>query len=174
MVVSRTAAYGMYSPTTALPEVVNMLNREGFGNEEICMVLSPEHPIATLVRDAKIVDATHGERADSARAIGWFSEFGAVVIPTVGFFIRSQAYFRALMLEQDFPTLSRDCRTLAGLGFSEPDARRLEHQLSDVGALVYVACPETARADCAIELLRRTGAHEAASVAKTKAAEAAS
>jgi len=174
MMASRTAAYGMYPPTTALPEVVHTLNREGFGNEDICMVLSPEHPIATLVRDARIVDAACGEGDDSVRAIGWFSEFGAVVIPTVGFFIRSQAYFQALLLEQDFPTLSRDCRTLAGLGFSELDAKRLEHQLSDIGALVYVACPESARTDCAIELLRRTGAHEAASVAKAKAADATS
>lgn len=171
MAVSGTAAYGMYPRNVALPDIVYTLNREGFGNEDICMVLSPAHPVASVVRDANL-NANKQESALSARTIGWFSEFGAVVIPTVGFFIHSQAFFRALLLEQDFPTLSRDSRTLAGLGFSEDDARRLGHQLTDIGVLVYVSCPEGSNADSAVELLRRAGAWEAASVRHGKAAEA--
>jgi len=172
MAVSATAAYGMYPHNIALPDIVCSLNREGFGKEDICMVLSPAHPVATVVRDANL-NAKNEERALSARTIGWFSEFGAVVIPTVGFFIRSQAFFRALLREQDFPTLSRDSRTLAGLGFSEADAKRLGPQLTDLGVLVYVSCREGAKADSVVELLRRTGAREAASVKRAKCAEAA-
>jgi len=52
--VKRTAAYGMYPRNVALPEVVSALNQAGFGNEDICMVLSPAHPVATVVGDAKI------------------------------------------------------------------------------------------------------------------------
>jgi hypothetical protein len=167
------AAYGMYPRNVALPEVVHALNRAGFGNEDICMVLSPAHPVATVVRDAKIVDADWAESATSARMIGWFSEFGAVVIPTVGFFIRSQAFFHALVIEQNFPSMSRGSRTLMGLGFSEDEAKRLGHQLCDVGALVYVSCHENSKANSAIELLRREGAREAASLGRAKAAEAA-
>jgi hypothetical protein len=96
--------------------------------------------------------------------IEWFSKFGAVVIPTVGLFIRSQAYFQALLAEQNIPSLSQGCRTLIGLGFSQDDAKRLGHRLCDVGALVYVSCKEVDRANRVIELLRRTGAQEAASV----------
>ncbi len=161
--INRTAAYGMYSPHVALSEIVNSLNREGFENQDICMVLSPEHPTAALVKQAKIVDARNESDANM-RTIGWVSELGAVVIPTVGFFIRSQDFFRALLTEQDYPSLSRDCRTLAGLGFSEVDARRLGGELAEIGVLIYVSCGEKSRADCAIDLLRRTGAHEAASV----------
>jgi hypothetical protein len=139
----------------------------------ICMVLSPAHPAATVVRDAGILDAKPEESATSARMIGWFSEFGAVVIPTVGFFIRSQAFFRALVTEQNIPSLSRGSGTLVGLGFSEGEARRLGHQLSDVGAMVYVSCPESGKADSALALLRTAGAKEAASVAMVKAAQAA-
>lgn len=168
-----TAAYGMYPRNVALPEVVYALNRAGFENEDICMVLSPAHPVATVVRDAQILDAKPEESATSARMIGWFSEFGAVVIPTVGFFIRSQAFFHALLIEQNFPAMSRGSRTLVGLGFSEDEAKRLGHQLCDVGAMVYVSCPENAKANSAIELLRRAGAREAAGLGMAKAAEAA-
>lgn len=172
MNVNGTAAYGMYPRNVALPEVVYALNRAGFGNEDICMVLSPAHPAATVVRDAKL-DSRPEDSATSARMIGWFSEFGAVVIPTVGFFIRSQAFFRALLLEQNFPSMSRGSRTLLGLGFSENEAKRLGHQLSDIGAMVYVSCPENGQANSAIELLRRAGAREAAGLGMAKAAEAA-
>jgi len=167
------AAYGMYPRNIALPEVVYALNRAGFENEDICMVLSPAHPVATVVRDAKILDAKPEESASSARMIGWFSEFGAVVIPTVGFFIRSQAFFRALVTEQYASTMSRGSGTLLGLGFSEGEAKRLGHQLSDVGAMVYVSCREGGKADSALELLRTAGAKEAASLAMARAAEAA-
>jgi hypothetical protein len=137
------------------------------------MVLSPAHPVATVVRDAKILDARKEETATSARMIGWFSEFGAVVIPTVGFFIRSQAFFRALVIEETLPTMSRGSGTLVDLGFSEDEAKRLGHQLCDVGAMVYVSCQESGKASSAIELLRRTGAKEAAGLRMAKAAEAA-
>ena len=169
---SRTAAYGMYPRNIALPEVVCTLNRAGFENEDICMVLSPAHPAATIVRDAKILDVEREESATSARMIGWFSEFGAVVIPTVGFFIRSHAFFRALLNEQNFPAMSRGSRTLLGLGFSEDEAKRLGHQLCDVGAMVYVSCQKSGKADSAIELLRSAGAREAAGLGMAKAAEA--
>ncbi len=172
--VNGTAAYGMYPRNVALPDVVSALNQAGFGNEDICMVLSPAHPIATAVGDAKIGDGARAreESAKSARMIGWFSEFGAVVIPTVGFFIRSQAFFRALLAEHNVPALSRGSRTLLGLGFSEDEAKRLGHQLCDVGALVYVSCKESAK-DSAIELLRRAGAREAASLGMAQVARAA-
>jgi hypothetical protein len=166
MTGTETAAYGMYSRNAALSEIVYSLNRAGFDKEDICMVLSPAHPVASAVRDATIRSGRE-ERAMSARLIGWFSEFGAVVIPTVGFFIRSQAFFHALVVEQKCPSLSRGSHTLVGLGFSEPEAKRLGHELSDVGALVYVSCQGRDQTDSAIELLRRAGAKEAASLGIT-------
>jgi hypothetical protein len=171
MRVNRTAAYAMYPRTVALPEVVSALNEAGFEKEDICMVLSPAHPAATAAEDATIGDVARDQSAVSARMIGWFSELGAVVIPTVGFFIRSQAYFHDLLIEQNFPGLSRGSRTLLGLGFSQDEAKRLGRHLCDVGALVYVSCKET-KADRAIELLRRAGAKEAASLGMAHAARA--
>jgi len=173
MTVSAFAAYGMYPGDVALPEVVQILNQAGFNKEEICMVLSPTHPVAKIVRDARIRGADREESAVGAHMIGWIAEFGAVVIPTVGFFIRSKALFHALVIEQDCPAMSRGSGTLVGLGFSEKDAKRLGDQLCDILSLVYVSCPDTARAEWAIEILRRTGALEAARLEMAKAAEAA-
>lgn len=169
MPANGTAAYGMYARNIALPQVVCALNQAGFGNEDICMVLSPAHPDAAILRDATLFSAEQSNCSSGARMIGWFSEFGAVVIPTVGFFIRSRSFFQALLMEQNVPTMSRGSRTLLGLGFPQDEAKRLGTQLSDVGALVYVCCPESAKADGAIELLRQMGAREASSLGAVKA-----
>jgi len=173
MITNGTAAYGMYSRHVALPEVVCALNQAGFTNQDICMVLSPAHPDAAPFHDASAFSVSETDSTLSARMIGWFSKFGAVVIPTVGLFIRSHAYFQALLDEQNVPSLSQGCRTLIGLGFSQDDAKRLGCRLSDVGALIYVSCKERDKAKRVIELLRRTGAQEAASVEKLTAAASA-
>lgn len=172
MNINKPAAYGMYARDIALPDVVCALNKAGFENEDICMVLSPAHPDAAAVNEASTFGAAGSQSALGARMIGWFSELGAVVIPTIGFFIRSQTFFHALVVEQNFPSLSRGSRTLLGLGFSQAEAKRLGRQLTDVGALVYVSCRENAKADGARELLRRTGAREAASLVKAAAVAA--
>ena len=173
MTTSGTAAYGVYSRDVALPEVVGALNQAGFNNENICMVLSPAHPDAAIFHDVTVYDAAGLESATTTRILRWFSKFGAVVIPTVGVFIRSQAFLSALLTERNSSALSRGSRTLVDLGFSTDDAKRLGHRLCDVGALVYVSCPESGKATGAIELLRRTGACEAASLGTLQAAAAA-
>jgi hypothetical protein len=127
------------------------------------MVLSPAHPDAAALRDAGYSGVESIRKATGARMISWFSEFGAVVIPTFGFFIRSEPFCKALLTEQDFlPAFSQGSRTLLGLGFSPDDARRLGHQLCDVTAMVYVFCREGSVVNGVTELLRSAGAHEAA------------
>ena len=162
MATIAAAAYGMYSRNVALPEVVGALNKAGFQNEDICMVLSPAHPDAEVFHGTASVDFTQ-VGATSARTISWFTEFGAVVIPTVGVFIRSYAFFQALLDEQNCPSLSRGSRTLLGLGFSQADAKRLGHRLTDIGALVYVSCHDSKKSG-AVELFRSTGAQEASTL----------
>ena len=169
MSMNTAAAYGIYPRNVALPEVVGALNSAGYGKEDICMVLSPAHPDAAAVRDANVLDAGRDDSTLSTRMIAWFSGFGAVVIPTVGFFVRSQPFLQALFADQSVSSLSRGSHTLVGLGFSQDDAKRLDHQLCDVGAMVYVACRERSHADV-IELLRSLGAREAASLRNWKAA----
>ena len=172
MLATRSAAYGMYPQSARLPEIMGTLRQAGIEKKDICMVLSPTHPMASIVRDAKFRSAEPNQSAVSARMIAWFSEFGAVVIPAVGFFIRSQAFLRALIMEQN-SKLGGGSRMLAGLGFSPDEALRLHRALEDAGALVYVSCPEDAKAQWALELLRSMGAREVASLEQSQMAEAA-
>ena len=153
MTVNPPAAYGMYSYDTELHQVVHMLNQSGFGKEDICMMVSPRHPIATFVREANILNAERKEGVVAEEFMGWLFEFGAVVIPTVGFFIRSRVFLQALVA-------GGKSRCLRGLGFSERDEQRFEKQFHEVGVLVYVACAGSANAAWAAEILRRTGAKE--------------
>jgi hypothetical protein len=166
------AAYGFYSQDVALADIVRNLNQAGFENEDICMMLSPGHPIASIVRDASLFNTEKEASAVTAGLIGWLSGFGAVLIPTVGFFIRSQAFFQALMVAREAPALCGNARTLIGLGFSEDDAGRFEDQIGQLGVLVYVSCSETAKTLWAREVLRHTGAHEAATLQGTLSAAA--
>jgi hypothetical protein len=153
MTVNPPAAYGMYTYDQELHEVVHTLSQSGFDKGDICMMVSPRHPIAKFVREANILNSGRKEDAVAEEFMGWLFEFGAVVIPTVGFFIRSQVFLHALVA-------SGNSGCLAGLRFSESDAKRFEHQLREIGVLVYVACEESANAAWAVEILRRTGAKE--------------
>ena len=103
MAVNTAAAYGIYSSDIALTDIVRNLNQAGFENESICMMLPPGHPIASIVRDASLFNSEKETGAVTAGLIGWLLEFGAVLIPTVGFFIRSQAFFHALMVAREAP-----------------------------------------------------------------------
>jgi hypothetical protein len=164
MAMNTAAAYGIYSQDIALLDVVHNLNQAGFENEDICMMLSPAHPIASIIRDASLLNGGREASAVTAGMIGWLSKFGAVLIPTVGFFIRSQAFFRALMVAREAPALCGSVRTLTGLGFSEKDAERFGDQLGNLGVLMYVSCAEGAKTLWAREVLRHTGAQEAATL----------
>lgn len=90
-------------------------------------------------------------------------KLGAVIIPGVGFFIRSRAFLRDLLLEKDSPGLCGDAKALMALGFSASEARQLEAAPNESGVMVYVTCSEPSSADQAVEVLRRSGARTAAS-----------
>jgi hypothetical protein len=166
MSVNTAAAYGVYSRDVVLTDIMRNLNQAGFANEDICMMLSPGHPIASVVRDASLFNAEREATAVTAGLIGWLSEFGAVLIPSVGFFIRSQAFLHALMVAQDAPALCGNANTLVGLGFSQEEAERFEDQIEQLGVLVYVSCAEDAKTIWAREVLLHTGASEAATLAE--------
>jgi len=167
MAVTTAAAYGIYSQDVVLTDIVRHLNQAGFENEDICMMLAPTHPIASVIRDASLFSSDRQDSAASAGMIGWLSAFGAVLIPTVGFFIRSRVFLHALMSARETPALCGNSRTLMGLGFSENDATRFEDQLGRLGVLVYVSCPESARTLWAREVLRYTGARETNTLEET-------
>jgi hypothetical protein len=143
MAISTAAAYGIYPQNVVLADIVRNLNQAGFANEDICMMLSPSHPIASIVRDASLFSTDRQDSAASAGMIGWLSAFGAVLIPTVGFFIRSRVFLHALMVAREVPALCGN------------------------GVLVYVSCAENAKTLWAREVLRHTGARETNTLEET-------
>jgi hypothetical protein len=173
MMDSTNAAYGIYTEDVQVADVVHALNVAGFGNEDICLMLARTHPISTIVRQAAIRSADREASAVAAGLIEWLSEFGAVVIRTFGFFIRSQIFLRALVTTREAPALCGNFETLMDLGFSQKDAWRLEDQLCEAGVLVYVACSESGRAKWAREMLERIGARETAELGMGQESETA-
>jgi hypothetical protein len=164
-------AYGIYPQDVALQQVVQMLSRSGFALDDICMMVSPKHPLAKVVRDGNIFDAGVEHATVTATLMAWLFEFGAVMIPTIGFFVRSQAFLRALVTGES-SALCGSSSALVGLGLSESDARRFEKEIRNVGILVFVTCSGTAQAAHALEVLRKTGAREPAMIAYGLAAGA--
>lgn len=161
MAVNAYAAYAIYSDGVTPNAILRTLEQAGFDKENICMMLSPTHPIAMIVRESGRQPFEGETNVVLAGLIGWLSEFGAVVIPNFGFFIRSQEFFHALVVERES---IRECGrrgTLVCLGFPQRDAERFEGQVREAGMLLYVSCPEVARTEWALELLRSTGAEEA-------------
>jgi hypothetical protein len=154
-----SAAYGVFPDTVSLNEVVQTLSRGGVEKESICLMLSPAHPITTIVSEFSTRPFEREANAITAGLIGWLSEFGAVVIPRFGFFVRSREFFHSLALERDSTVVCDRSRTLASLGFPQKEAKHFD-QACEGGVLLYVSCPQTAQTHWAAELLRASGAEE--------------
>ena len=159
MATNAPAAYGVYAPSVALHEVLQTLGEGGFEKEGICMMLSPSHPIATTVRESGGLPFEQIATTGAAALVAWLSEFGAVVIPTFGFFINSCKFFQSLVTERS-SIAPCGSGTLISLGFPEDDAQRFETQVREAGALLYVPCGNTVQMQWTLELLRATGAQE--------------
>lgn len=169
MSTNALAAYGIYAHRVALNDVLATLRHSGVDDENICMMLSPSHPIATVVRDANVLNSERDRGAGTAGLIRWLAKFGAVVIPSVGFFIRSREFFRAIISEKESSGRCSNSGTLMSLGFSEHDADHVDHRMRDVGALVYISCAASDKTERALELLRDTGAEESGMVESPRA-----
>ena len=128
-------------------------------------MFSPDHPIASIVRGASLFNSEAETSAATAGVIGWLSEFGAVVIPTVGFFIRSQVFLQRSHGSLRGPGTLWEChKRQRRLGFSEEEAEKFADRLGNLGVLVYVSCTESAKTLWAREVLRHTGAQEVATL----------
>jgi len=170
MASNTSAAYGSYPHDVSLKHVVQMLHQSGFGSEQICLMVQPRHHIATVMRRANVFDAERETGAATVELITWLMKLGAVVIPTVGLFIRSRAFLHDLIMDDDSAALCGDVNPLVGLGFSEGEVDRFEDELREMGVLVYVACSEKAKAIEAVEVFRRSGACEYAALDPSRVA----
>ncbi|MGA8154031.1 MAG: hypothetical protein WB952_23980 [Terriglobales bacterium] len=157
---SKSGAYGVYSQKVELQQVVETLNRAGFQNKDICVLLAPSHPLAGFARDHLLLSAD-GNDGVSSRLIGWLLGLGAVVIPRTGYFIRSRDFLQALMVEPKASASLRNATTLSNLGIRESDAHRFAGLISETGGFIYVICSQVEQSHSVRDILRTTGAEEA-------------
>ena len=52
MILSTTAAYGIYPMEARIQAIIANLNEAGCPAEDVCMLMPPSHPMAQAVRDA--------------------------------------------------------------------------------------------------------------------------
>jgi len=94
---NKTAAYGIFPRDAHLEQVLQSLHLAGFQKENICIFLTPTHPIAEKLQKMTIGPSSDGSAEEcTTELVAWLSQFGAVVIPGVGLFVGSREFLRAL------------------------------------------------------------------------------
>jgi hypothetical protein len=157
---NKTAAYGIFSREAHLEQVLQSLQLAGFQKENICIFLTPTHPIAEKVQNMAIGPSSDGSAEEGATdVVAWLSQFGAVVIPGVGLFVGSREFLRALT-QSDWAIAECDGGMLTGLGIPQPHAARFETRVREDATLVFVSCDGYAQAQWAREILRRMPAEQ--------------
>jgi hypothetical protein len=157
----KTAAYGIFPMDAQVEEVLQSLNLAGFQSEDICLFLTPAHPIAEGLQTMKFAFSNDlATEASLSDVVAWLSQLGAVVIPGIGFFIASREFLRALM-PNDYRSIAvRQGEMMRGLGIPQPDAARYEARVREDATLVFVSCDGSARSHWAREILWRMRAEE--------------
>lgn len=171
MALHQFAAYAIYPNSAALHDILISLGRKGFGKQNICLLFSATHPIAAEVRDSVTTSCDEASNIATAQLIGWLSEFGAVVIPKFGFFLRSPEFYSAILQDRDSGSAHGRSRTLLSLGFPRTEAEHCDNCVADDGVLLYVSCPES-QAHSASELMRTAGAEHVGVLAENLATAA--
>jgi hypothetical protein len=159
-VAPRSAAYGIFSTCIGLQDVIASLNSAGFPYGDLCVFLSPSHPIAEDLRRLKAPYTSLAREMELESKIAWLSKFGGFVIPGVGLFVGSRSYLPALTQVDCRPGRNESQGMLQNLGVPEEMAARCEASLRQDGMIVFVDCDGRAKSEWAREILQRLQAEE--------------
>jgi len=163
MILSTTAAYGIYPMEARIQAIIANLNEAGCPAEDVCMLMPPSHPMAQAVRDAKFSPMTLNSDALASELLQWLSRLGAVIIPGVAFFVGSRVFLRAVLAPCPATLGSASAERLMGLGFSQHEADRYADRLND-GIMIFACCSGEAQSEWIRKVLERSGADEACSL----------
>ena len=158
MILSTTAAYGIYPIEINIDEITKSLSNAGFPKEDVCLLLTPKHPVAQAVRDAQVPPKAVNSDLPASELLRSLSRFGAVIIPGVAFFVSSRAFLRAALAPSSLSSAYAD--KLIGLGLPQQEADRYSNRLSSDAVMVFVCCGGAAQSQWIKEILRGTGAEE--------------
>jgi len=160
MILSTTAAYGIYPGEARIDEIIENLNHAGCPDEDVCVLLPPTHRVAQVVGDAKGAPGVLNSASPTLELLRLLSRFGAVIIPGVAFFVSSRVFLRAVLAPCP-ATLGSTCADkLIGLGLPPLEADRYGERLSRDAIIVFVCCSGATQSHWIREVLRRTGAEE--------------
>jgi len=127
MILSTTAAYGIYPGEARIDEIIENLNHAGCPDEDVCVLLPPTHRVAQVVGDAKGAPGVLNSASPTLELLRLLSRFGAVIIPGVAFFVSSRVFLRAVLAPCP-ATLGSTCADkLIGLGLPPLEADPVPH-----------------------------------------------
>jgi hypothetical protein len=156
---------------TQAAEIIDHLRSSGFSASDIS-VLFPDksgtrdfaHEHHTKAPEGAATGAGLGGIAGGA--LGWLIGVGSLAIPGLGAFIAAGPLMAALSGAAAGAALGGLTGALAGLGFSEIEAKRYEGKLREGNVLVAVHCEDGDEVDRAKNILRSNGAEDITSTSE--------
>jgi hypothetical protein len=150
---------------TQAAEIIDHLRSSGFSASDIS-VLFPDksgtrdfaHEHHTKAPEGAATGAGLGGLAGGA--LGWLIGIGSLAIPGLGAFIAAGPLMAALSGAAAGAALGGLTGALAGLGFTEIEAKRYEGKLREGNVLVAVHCEDGDEIDRAKNIFRSNGAHD--------------
>ena len=150
---------------TQAAEIIDHLRSSGFSASDIS-VLFPDksgtrdfaHEHHTKAPEGAAAGAGLGGLAGGA--LGWLIGVGTLAIPGLGPFIAAGPLMAALSGAAAGAAVGGLTGALAGLGFSEIEAKRYEGKLKEGNVLIAVHCEDGDEVDRAKNIFRSNGAHD--------------
>ena len=167
------SVYGIFARRSSLEHAHLALQRGGFRNEDVSVLLPENVGNKDLVTE-KNSKSPEGAAAGGATggvlggALGWLVGIGALAIPGLGPFIAAGPTMAALAGAGAGAALGGVTGGLIGMGMPEFEAKRYEGRVKSGGSLLSVHCDNSEWAKRAEEIVRESGGEDI-----TRAGEAA-
>jgi len=170
-----TAVFGIASTYVQAETVVEALKAEGFANTDVS-ILFPNTQDARNLADEEInigpqgtVVAGAGSGAVLGGALGWLTGIGSLAIPGLGPFVAAGPLMAALGGAAVGSAVGGLVGALVRLGIPEYEAERYAGKLRDGNILISVHSENSAEADLAEKVLKRSNAHDISAISQVSA-----
>jgi len=178
MAGKNTAVFGIYPSGEHAERAVNALIAEGFGSEDISVLL-PDTRSTREFAHVKETKAPEGTAAGATTGgiiggtLGVLAGVGALAIPGVGPFIAAGPIMAGLAGLGVGGAVGGLVGALVGMGIPEYEAKRYEGRVKNGGTLLSVHCDTSGQVSRAKELLKSSGAEDISSTGESAAAKSA-
>ena len=166
---SNKAVIGLVTTTTQAEQIVADLQRAGFGNNDISVLMPDEnatrdfaHEKNTKAPEGSAVGATAGGTLGGA--LGLLAGIGALAIPGLGPFIAAGPIMATLSGAAAGAALGGLTGALVGLGIPEIEAKQYESKVKGGNVLISVHTDKDEDRATAKRILESSGARDVATV----------